>query len=388
MDSNGISRIMRRVRALDAFPKTMEDARIKTASGGILSLLSLTVIVILFISEFIAFLSPERHVELRVDVSRGESLKVYIDIDFPRINCELLGIDALDATGNIQLEITNGLTKTRLDKFGKVVPTRKVFPAERKKPIRSLSNEPSACGSCYGATDGCCNTCSDVQDAYRTRGWVLTSLESIEQCVKEGKHMNITSTYRPGEGCKIDGFIQVSKVQGNFHISPGHTFESHGRQMHDMSAFRESQLDLSHTIHSLSFGDAYPGQLNPLDGVEKVAGNGPEGLGMYEYFVKVVPTSFKGRFNSHVIKSNQYSVTEFFRASDPVKGGNLLPGVFIIYDMSPILLVFTERQKSFFHFIVQFFAIIGGVYSISCIIDSGIYHLPRMIKKKNAPKLF
>ncbi len=26
-----------------------------------------------------------------------------------------------------------------------------------------------SCGSCYGAKDGCCDTCADVRDAYRIK---------------------------------------------------------------------------------------------------------------------------------------------------------------------------------------------------------------------------
>ena len=29
------------------------------------------------------------------------------------------------------------------------------------------------------------------------------------------------------EGCKVKGFIEVSKVAGNFHIAPGKSFQQH-----------------------------------------------------------------------------------------------------------------------------------------------------------------
>ena len=42
--------------------------------------------------------------------------------------------------------------------------------------------------------------------------------------------------------------------------------------------------------------------------------------------------------NAHnkTINSNQYSVTEHFRASQDLMGSSQLPGVFFFYDLSPI----------------------------------------------------
>ena len=37
------------------------------------------------------------------------------------------------------------------------------------------------CGSCYGASSGCCNTCSDVRNAYRANKWNFNS-SLVYQC--------------------------------------------------------------------------------------------------------------------------------------------------------------------------------------------------------------
>lgn len=45
------------------------------------------------------------------------------------------------------------------------------------------------CGSCYGAEANpgdCCNTCEQVREAYRTKGWAFVNPDGIEQCVREG----------------------------------------------------------------------------------------------------------------------------------------------------------------------------------------------------------
>lgn len=86
----------RRVRSADAFPKTLEDFRVKTASGGFVSVAALLVIAVLVLSETSTFLSPERTVNISVDDVRNETLAIHINIDFPHLNCDVIGVDALD----------------------------------------------------------------------------------------------------------------------------------------------------------------------------------------------------------------------------------------------------------------------------------------------------
>ena len=38
-----------------------------------------------------------------------------------------------------------------------------------------------SCGSCYGAADGCCDTCEEVKKAYEQRGWGFEP-EGVAQC--------------------------------------------------------------------------------------------------------------------------------------------------------------------------------------------------------------
>lgn len=256
--------VSRRVRSADAFPKTLDDFRVKTASGGFVSVAALLIISVLVLSETSTFLSPERTVNISVDDVRNETLQIYINVDFPRLNCEVIGVDALDGTlvprcaapwvppavsfgamerrrtagcalvgcpreggkvpaqlregggseggvrlllglslllerrlltcvscglcaslfllffaslslagecdlalamaesGNMQLEITNHMYKTRLDLSGKVIrgdkkkrvernPVRPAVPA-----VKQAELPPGYCGSCYGAASEVC----------------------------------------------------------------------------------------------------------------------------------------------------------------------------------------------------------------------------------------
>ena len=102
--------------------------------------------------------------------------------------------------------------------------------------------------------------------------------------------------------------------------------------------------------------------------------------GVYQYFLKVVPTIYKG-FRGHTIDSNQFSATEHFKSSE-MGLFQSPPGVYFFYDLSPIKVTFTEQHVSFFHFLTSVCAIIGGVFTVAGIVDAFIYHGQKAIKKK------
>ena len=71
----------------------------------------------------------------------------------------------------------------------------------------------------------CCNSCSDVREAYRKKGWAFNNAEGITQCLQEGWTAKISE--QADEGCHISGYFDVSKVAGNFHFAPGKSFQQH-----------------------------------------------------------------------------------------------------------------------------------------------------------------
>ena len=57
----------------------------------------------------------------------------------------------------------------------------------------------------------CCNTCEDVREAYRRKGWAFNLPDGIVQCEKEGWTEKLRS--QKDEGCRVTGYIEVSKVK-------------------------------------------------------------------------------------------------------------------------------------------------------------------------------
>ncbi|KAK2861637.1 hypothetical protein Q5P01_001170, partial [Channa striata] len=147
---------------------------------------------------------------------------------------------------------------------------------------------------------------------------------------------------------------------------------------HDLQSFGLDNINMTHLIKHLSFGKDYPGIVNPLDGTDVRA---PQASMMYQYFVKIVPTIYV-KTDGEVLKTNQFSVTRHEKVANGLIGDQGLPGVFILYELSPMMVKLTEKHRSFTHFLTGVCAIIGGVFTVAGLIDSLIYHSARAIQKK------
>jgi len=389
------------ISAWDWYSRTVDEFREKTFFGGLISLISAVLISALIISELIGYLSIERRTEFSVDTEVQDTIKLYIDIDFPEMSCELLGIDVIEINGDMQLGVQNHLYKTSMAVSSNVPnPKHKKEQKPKKtKPFHissvTMKLPEKYCGSCFGAASSesqCCNTCDDVRKAYEKRGWVLDSVDSIEQCIREGLVSFEKSTeelLNNPDGCNIRGFLEIDKVAGNFHIAPGKTFSVNGVMIHDMSQVQSSLINLKHYIHHFTVGDSYPGRQNPLDGVSKLNSN-EEPNGVFEYFLKVVSTKYCrigwfGRVKTEQ-KTYQYSIAEYYHQITPNERNRVLPGVYFVYDFSPIAVTLIDTRSSFFHFLVQICAIVGGVFTVARMLDSTVYEGTRFVKKMQIGK--
>nr|GMD02764.1 endoplasmic reticulum-Golgi intermediate compartment protein 3-like [Ipomoea batatas] len=240
-----MDKVFNKLRNLDAYPKINEDFYNRTLSGGVITLVSSIVMLLLFFSEFRLYLHTVTETRLIVDTSRGEKLHINFDVTFPAIRCSLVSVDAMDISGEQHLDIRHDIFKKRIDSHGNVIEVKQegIGAPKVEKPLQKhggrLEHNETYCGTCFGAEmsdDDCCNSCEEVREAYRKRGWAITNTDLIDQCQREGFIQKIKD--EEGEGCNIHGSLEVNKVAGNFHFSPGKSFHHANVQLSDLLAFQ------------------------------------------------------------------------------------------------------------------------------------------------------
>ena len=178
-----------------------------------------------------------------------------------------------------------------------------------------------------------------------------------------------------GEGCVVRGVVLVNRVPGNFHIS-AHS-KSH--------SFQPGKLNMSHRVESMTFGKVLsPAQLRLLPSDVEAGYNGLArtthlavgGNMTLEHYLKVVHTSYT-LSTDRAVETYQYTVN-----NNHYQDGASLPAAVFSYDISPMQVVVSEERESFAAFLTQLCAIIGGVFTVTGIVDGLVYHGANTFKAK------
>lgn len=371
------------IKKFDAYPKTLDDFRIKTLGGGTITVLASVVMILLFASEIQDYLTPAVDEQLFVDTTRGSKLRINIDVVFPKIGCDFLSLDAQDVSGEQHIAIDHNVYKRRLDlETGMPIDEpEKHDVVKEETPMENKTQEVAEikCGSCYGAETEdrkCCNTCDEVKQQYMKKSWKFVAI-TVDQC--KGDILSKEEQRVLAEGCQIYGYLEVNRVGGSFHIAPGKSFSLNHVHVHDVQPFATSDFNVTHTVRHLSFGRNVPGKTDPMDGTVGAAEKGSE---MFHYYIKVVPTTF-ARVDGSTFVTNQFSVTRHSKVISMMGGdGSGMPGVFFTYEMAPVMVKYQEKEKSFGHFASGLCAIIGGVFTVAGIIDKMVYNSARVLQQK------
>lgn len=172
------------------------------------------------------------------------------------------------------------------------------------------------------------------------------------------------------DACRVFGSLEGNKVQGDFHITArGHGYMELGEHLD------HRRFNFTHHINELSFGPFYPSLHNPLD--DTVASTEAH-FHKFQYYLSVVPTIYTDAFADlteleapnpkhpsynpyafapHTVFTNQYAVTEQSHAV----GEQGVPGVFVKYDIEPILLTVSEEWGGIIGLAIRCVNVIAGV---------------------------
>ncbi|XP_034444604.1 endoplasmic reticulum-Golgi intermediate compartment protein 2-like [Hippoglossus hippoglossus] len=322
------------VKELDAFPKVPESYVESTASGGTVSLIAFTLMAVLAILEFFVYTRTWMRYEYEVDKDYSSKLRINVDITVA-MRCQYIGADVLD------------LAETMVASDGlKYEPVNfELSPHQRLWHMTLLH----------------------IQERLR----VEHALQDVifKAALKGDPPAPDQSDDSPTSltACRIHGHMYVNKVAGNFHITVGKSIPHPRGHAHLAALVSHDSYNFSHRIDHLSFGEAIPGIISPLDGTEKISA---EPNHMFQYFITIVPT----KLNTYQIsaETHQYSVTERERAINHAAGSHGVSGIFMKYDISSLMVRVTEQHMPFWQFLVRLCGIVGGIFSTTGMLHSMI----------------
>ncbi|XP_057773335.1 uncharacterized protein LOC130992634 isoform X1 [Salvia miltiorrhiza] len=326
------------LRNIDAFPRAEDHLLQKTKSGAFVSIVGLVIMATLFVHELTYYLSTYTVHQMSVDLKRGETLPIHINMTFPSLPCDVLSVDAIDMSGKHEVDLDTNIWKLRLNHDGVIIGTEYLNDLVEKGHVA------------HGHDDH-----KDHHEESDHKVKLHNLDEEAEDMIKKVKHALANA-----EGCRVYGVLDVQRVAGNFHISV------HGLNIFVAQMIFEgsSHVNVSHIIHDLSFGPKYPGIENPLDGTSRILRGAS---GTFKYYIKIVPTEYK-YISKEVLPTNQFSVTEYFSPIN--EHDRAWPAVYFLYDLSPITVTIREERRSFLHFITRLCAVLGGTFALT-----GRFHL-------------
>lgn len=370
------------LKAFDIFPKfTDRGAKIRTFSGGIISIGITVWIFFLISSEIKSFLKP--HIKSSIQISSDSisgSQKVFISFDILiNTSCPSIHLDLFEDDGRTQTDIIENITRIRMDQTG--TPIETVMERFYKQKLYSENESRSAgCGSCYAAAERgvCCNTCHDVMEAFRKKGWSFYGADRWQQCKREG-YLNFGH-----EKCQLKGSIKIKRGSGHFHFGLGSNLMAGKEHIHDLSNIK-NYPSLNHTINTFLVGEKLPDFRSPLDqiNVELIDdvsnSNQTKKLWVISYFLHLVPASYIS--TKKQINSYRYSAMYSQKIQNPSSEKGL-PGIHFFYDFEPIRVVTTKFHTSMREFITHVGGIIGGAFSFAAIFDAFMYSAASTIEGK------
>lgn len=351
--------------ALSAWTHSESHLQQKTLHGAVVTVVGVLIAITLFVSEFRACFTLSTVQTMAVDKSRADFINLNVNLTFPALPCQALNVELRDIAGERisdgSLSRGGGVHKVRVDRYGSTLGVDYVYPGHQL----------------------------DFAILARDRQLV----DDLERALNSH------------EGCNLYAIMQVRRVAGSFVVSIhiedffglpenmarlkaalSRRASSHQQQeAHPETGSLDVELDatrinVSHVINDVTFGPPYPGMQRPLQGVSRVT---DESGGVYRYYLKVVPTVYKP-LRGRSTFTNQYSVTEFYQRQ--TKGTGRLPGVYLLYDLSPVTMELAEKRVGFGHFLVRLCAVIGGVFAVTGLIDRWVHRLVTSVTNDGSTK--
>ena len=275
-----------------------------------------------------------------VDKNRGsDQVPVNIDVDLYNLPCELLSVEIRNDLGHIGQNIEGNLTKYNLNTYQEVVGQKQYL----------LEN--------------------------------LGRFGHDHDHIAQPDYELVKTQLKNKEGCRLKGQFFIDAVPGSFIISAKAFYPT-------LDRLKREGLDttnLEHKIKDLYFGQSIKesrhsrfafskgGLVNTLKNKQRRNDKSPM---VYQYYLKIVPAKYR-YLSGQETNKYQYTANSF---SDFVYNG--LPALFFKYDLSPITVEYKYTKMSFLTFLINIFAILGGVFTVAGIIDAIIHKSVLLLLRK------
>ena len=379
-DDKSVKLFISMLKKFDIFPKyTDPDVKVKTNSGALLSVITITIMVILFCHETLRFLQPRIYEDVSVDTSRV-SLQRTMTVNFNLsvyVPCGKLHISAYDVEGNLVSMERNEIRMHRVDENGISIDSNTWLMNKRedsKKMKKKKQPEEKFCGKCYGAgaKGQCCNSCEDVINAFKAKGWGIEGIDGWQQCIDEG-YANLGK-----ESCNLVGELKIPRISGYLYFAL-EDYKPNEKRQRDISRLSNA-YNLTHTIEYLYFGAQINDEKGPLDGLTVV--QDAPGLMVYNYDLQVVPTKWFSRRNFQVNTFKFHPMITKKNLTEKLNKG--VPGIFLNYNIAPVTLVQYETAYTFWKYITSVCAIVGGAFTCASLIDQFFFRTLSTIEGKRS----
>lgn len=339
------------LRYFDVYDKYEDEYKVNFKLDTGISLAIAIVCSFIFCFNTILFLSPEYTRDLSIDegnsfVSETVNISLTVEVGLP---CFYLHVDALDSTGNEQLNIRNTVTLRRLAANGTLLGN-------------SSASMQDICYSCYGILpeSECCNSCEELILLAILNGMTPDTKE-WEQC--KNKNTNISNNER----CLIKGKITVPKTSGSFHIAPGSNVKSESYHLHNLLP-SPPHNNLSHKIDRIRFGPYIPRSSAPLYNIRRVQFF--DANMRYNYNMQVTPLIYKvdGK-----VKTNGYEYIAMSTSYGVSMLGTTMPGLYFTYTFSPYTVVVNQHKHSIIQFTTSTCGTIAGLFAIAALCENLLF---------------
>lgn len=311
----------------------------KTIIGGLLTILTIIITIILFLNEFTNFQGLKIIKNLYLDPHpKEEKIKITLKIKLKNAPCGILSLDLLDDLKHHQVDIPISKIKIKNNEI-----------------LKDYTPEPDT----------------------------------------EKRYTDIKQDLDSKIGCLLKGNFEIDKVSGNFHIS-FHNYMDHYRKLVKLDHEQFMKLNLSYEIEELLFGSKRNDDnkvrieklLTEMNLDSQLLNNYIDHKEvLYEHFIgshwmEIIPYKFLDNRDGFEFSSYLHSFNRKIKEIEKAEIDSLVPNLEFHYKFSTLSAKYEVEVKRMLHFVIEMIAVIGALYAFFEIFTSYSDKIYEFFKKE------